>query len=80
MAKAFLYPRVGYVPKVPTSTPQSVVLQAFCPSPFTDPDQKKLNCICPDICNAAGWSTPLTFARFYDLDLRDTPGSYILLP
>ncbi len=22
-----------------------------------------------DICNAAGWSTPFTFVRFYDLDL-----------
>ncbi len=29
MAKAFLYPRVGYVPKVPCVTPQPVVLQAF---------------------------------------------------
>ncbi len=33
-----------------------------------------------DICNAAGWSTPLTFVRFYDLDLRATPGSSVLLP
>ncbi len=30
-----------------------------------------------DICNAAGWSTPLMFFRFYDLDLR---GSSVLLP
>ncbi|KAI2644504.1 Transposon Ty3-G Gag-Pol polyprotein [Labeo rohita] len=28
-----------------------------------------------DICNAAGWSTPLTFVRFYKLDTRATPGS-----
>ncbi|KAI2657205.1 hypothetical protein H4Q32_021306 [Labeo rohita] len=28
-----------------------------------------------DICDAAGWSTPLTFVRFYDLDLRVAPGS-----
>ncbi|KAL0162260.1 hypothetical protein M9458_041656, partial [Cirrhinus mrigala] len=28
-----------------------------------------------DICNAAGWSTPLTFARFYNLDVRATPDS-----
>ncbi|KAI2646087.1 Gag-Pro-Pol polyprotein [Labeo rohita] len=28
-----------------------------------------------DICNTVGWSTPLTFVRFYDLDLRVSPGS-----
>ncbi len=33
-----------------------------------------------DICDAAGWSTPLTFVRFYDIDLRATPGSSVLLP
>ncbi|XP_053090988.1 uncharacterized protein LOC128318536 [Pangasianodon hypophthalmus] len=152
LAKAFLYPRAGYVPKVPSSAPRPVVLQAFCPPPFREPDHRKLNCTCPvraldayvhrtalwrkadqllvcfgppkrgfpaskqtlsrwivesislafkssglpsplgvkahstravaaskafltgvslqDICNAAGWSTPLTFARFYDLDTR----------
>ncbi|KAL0161749.1 hypothetical protein M9458_045474, partial [Cirrhinus mrigala] len=31
-----------------------------------------------DICNAAGWSTPLTFVRFYGLDIQATPGSSIL--
>ncbi len=162
MAKAFLYPRAGYVPKVPSVTPQPVVLQAFSPPPFREPDQQKLNCMCPvwaldayvhraamwrkadqllvcfgppkrgrpaskqtlsrwivdaihiayesselpspmgvrahstrsvaaskaflagvpiqDICNAAGWSTPLTFVRFYGLDMRATPGSSILSP
>ncbi|KAI2651176.1 hypothetical protein H4Q32_019204 [Labeo rohita] len=45
--KAFLYPRPGYVPKVPTHPPQPVVLQAFCPPPFQEPDQQKLNCMCP---------------------------------
>ncbi len=30
-----------------------------------------------DICNAAGWSTPLTFVRFYSLDLEATPGSSV---
>ncbi|KAL0182122.1 hypothetical protein M9458_021497, partial [Cirrhinus mrigala] len=49
-AKAFLYPRAGYVPK-------PVVLQAFCPPPFQEPDQQKLNCMCPvralDICLSA---------------------------
>ncbi|KAL0157249.1 hypothetical protein M9458_048495, partial [Cirrhinus mrigala] len=155
LSKAFLYPRPGYVPKVPSSTPRPVVLQAFCPPPFRDADQQKLNCMCPvraldayvhraarwrksdqlfvcygppkrglpaskqtisrwivdaicsayeasdlppplgvrahstrgmaaskaflagvplqDICNAAGWSTPLTFVRFYELDLRVSP-------
>ncbi|KAI2642984.1 enzymatic polyprotein [Labeo rohita] len=162
MAKAFLYPRLGYVPKVPSSAPRPVVLQAFCPPPFREPDQQKLNCMCPvraldtyvhraalwrksdqlfvcygppkrglpaskhslsrrivdaislayefsglpsplgvkahstraisfskafmsgvpmqDICDAAGWSTPLTFVRFYDLDLRVALGSSVLRP
>ncbi|KAI2653858.1 ORF V: Enzymatic polyprotein [Labeo rohita] len=162
LSKAFLYPRPGYVPKVPSSTPRPVVLQAFCPPPFRDADQQKLNCMCPvraldayvhraarwrksdqlfvcygppkrglpaskqtisrwivdaicsayeasdlppplgvrahstrsmaaskaflagvplqDICNAAGWSTPLTFVRFYELDLRVSPGSSVLAP
>ncbi|KAI2645466.1 Transposon Ty3-G Gag-Pol polyprotein [Labeo rohita] len=47
LSKAFLYPRPGYVPKVPSSTPRPVVLQAFCPPPFRDADQQKLNCMCP---------------------------------
>ncbi|KAI2653718.1 Fumarate hydratase class II [Labeo rohita] len=162
MAKAFLYPRAGSVPKVPTVAPQPVVLQAFCPPPFREPDQQKLNCMCPvqaldayvhraalwckadqllvcygppkrglpaskqtlsrwivdaistayessnlpsplgvkahstramaaskalltgvpiqDICNAVGWSTPLTFVRFYNVDVRATPDSSVLLP
>ncbi len=161
LAKAFLYPCAGYVPKVPSSEPRPVVLQAFCPPPFREPDQEKLNCMCPvraldvyvhrtalwrktdqllvcygppkkglpaakqtlsrwivdsiivayessnlpsplgakahstrgmaaskafltgvpiqDICDAAGWSTPLSFVRFYDLDLQATPGSSVLL-
>ncbi len=33
-----------------------------------------------DICNAMGWSTPLTFIRFYGLDMRATPGSSALSP
>ena len=162
LAKAFLYPRVGYVPKVPSSTPWPVVLQAFSPPPFREPDQQKLNRMCPvraldtyvhraalwrradqlfvcygppkrglpatkqtlsrwlvdaialayessglpsplgvkahstrgvaaskaflagvsmrDICDAAGWSTPLTFVRFYGLDMQATPGSSVLSP
>ncbi len=31
-----------------------------------------------DICDAAGWSTPQTFVRFYNLDLQATPGSSVL--
>ncbi|XDV36609.1 hypothetical protein PO909_006355 [Leuciscus waleckii] len=30
-----------------------------------------------DVCDAAGWSSPHTFARFYSLDLDSTPGSQI---
>ncbi len=47
LAKAFLYPRAGYTPKVPTTAPRPVVLQAFHPPPFRDSDQVKLNCMCP---------------------------------
>ncbi|KAI2668801.1 hypothetical protein H4Q32_005606 [Labeo rohita] len=46
LAKTFLYPRSGYVPKVPSSAARPVV-QAFCPPPFREPDQQKLNCMCP---------------------------------
>ncbi|KAI2644944.1 Transposon Ty3-I Gag-Pol polyprotein [Labeo rohita] len=31
-----------------------------------------------DICNVAGWSTPLTFVRFYGLAVHATPGSSVL--
>ncbi len=47
LAKAFLYPHAGYVPKVSSSTPRPVVRKAFCPPPFREPDQKRLNCMCP---------------------------------
>ncbi|KAL0157433.1 hypothetical protein M9458_048679, partial [Cirrhinus mrigala] len=46
LAKAFLYPCAGYVPKVPSSALRPVVLQAFCSPPFRESDQQKLNCIC----------------------------------
>ncbi len=45
LAKAFLYSRAGYVPKVPSSVPRLVVLQAFCPPPFREPDQEKQLCV-----------------------------------
>ncbi len=47
MAKAFLYPRAVYVPKVPSFMPWPVILQAFNPPPFGEPHQQKLNCMCP---------------------------------
>ncbi len=31
-----------------------------------------------EICDAAGWSTPHTFIRFYSLDLPSTPGARVL--
>ncbi len=31
-----------------------------------------------DICEAAGWSSPHTFVRFYNLDLDTAPGSEVL--
>ncbi len=57
MAKAFLYLRAGYAPKVPSSAPQPIVLQAFCSPPFREPDtqnacvqthtSRELPCGCP---------------------------------
>ncbi len=61
VARAFLYPRLGYVPKVPSLVPRSVMLQAFCPSPFWDPDQEKLNCMCPVRGHWTRMSTELPF-------------------
>lgn len=160
MVKAFLCPRPGYVPKVPTNLVGPIALQAFCPPPFLTSDQRKLNLLCPvraldayvhraslwrrseqlfvcfgspkkgcpaskqrmskwvveaislaygsahqpsplavrahstrsmaastallsgvslqDVCDAAGWSSPHTFVRFYSLDLSSTPGAQVL--
>ncbi len=47
MSRVFLYPRPGYVPKVPSVVPRPVILQAFHPPPFQDANQEKLNCVCP---------------------------------
>ncbi len=47
LAKAFLYPRAGYTPKVPITAPRPVILHAFHPPPFWDSDQAKLKCMCP---------------------------------
>ncbi|KAL0148139.1 hypothetical protein M9458_056541 [Cirrhinus mrigala] len=40
MTKAFLYPRPGYVPKVPTHTPRPVVFQASVLLPFGSPTSR----------------------------------------
>lgn len=32
-----------------------------------------------DFCDVAGWSSPLTFIRFYDLDVGATPGDQVLM-
>ncbi|CAM4555428.1 unnamed protein product [Leuciscus chuanchicus] len=47
MVKAFLHPRPGYIPKVPTNVVRPVVLQAFCPPPFQNADQEANNLLCP---------------------------------
>ena len=31
-----------------------------------------------DVCDAAGWSSPHTFAKFYHLDFGSTPGAQVL--
>ncbi len=122
------------------------MLQAFCPPPFQNADQKRHNFLCPvraldayvhraalwrkheqlflcfgppnkgspaskqrmskrvveaislayesagqpspmalisgvalqEVCDAAGWSSPHTFIRFYYLDLDSSPGSQVL--
>ncbi len=46
MVKAFLHPRPGYVPKVPTNVARSIMLQAFCPLPYYNADQKRHNLLC----------------------------------
>jgi len=40
MVNAFLYPKPGCVPKVPTNLPWPIVLQDFYPPPFRDLDQE----------------------------------------
>ncbi len=47
MVKAFLHPRPGYVPKVPTNVARYMMLQAFCPPPFQNVDQERHNLLCP---------------------------------
>lgn len=45
--KAFLHPSPGYVPKVPSSTARSVVLQAFHPPPHVSAGEERLHLLCP---------------------------------
>ncbi len=47
MVNAFLHPRPGYVPKVPTNVVRSIMLQAFCPTPFQNVDQERHNLLSP---------------------------------
>ncbi len=47
MVNAFLHPRPGYVPKVPANVVRSIMLQAFCPTPFQNVDQERHNLLCP---------------------------------
>ncbi len=59
MVKAFLHPRPGYVPKVPANVVRSIMLQAFCPTPFQNADQERYNLLCPvrslDVHRASLW-------------------------
>lgn len=32
-----------------------------------------------DVCDVVGWTSLLTFVRFYNLNLGTTPGSQVLL-
>jgi len=46
MVKAFLHPRLGYGPKVPTIVQLPIVLQVSA-SPFSSSNQEKLHLVCP---------------------------------
>ena len=47
LVKAILHPHPNYLPKVPFSNMHPVVLEAFCPPPFTASEQEKLHLLCP---------------------------------
>ncbi|KAI2646935.1 Transposon Ty3-G Gag-Pol polyprotein [Labeo rohita] len=124
LVKAILHPHPNYLPKVPFSTINPVILEAFCPPPFSSPEQERLDLLCPtmshwvrdaiavayevcgqasplelrahsargaasstaiargaplkQVCDAAGWSSPHKFIRFYSLDVHATPGLQVL--
>ncbi|KAI2645597.1 enzymatic polyprotein [Labeo rohita] len=64
MAKAFLYPRSGYVPKAYEFSDLHSTRGVSASKAFMSGVPMQ------DICDAAGWSTPLIFVRLYDLDLQ----------
>ncbi|KAI2657128.1 Ubiquitin carboxyl-terminal hydrolase 36 [Labeo rohita] len=81
----------GYVPKVPSAAPRPVAYEFLdLPSPLGVKAHSTRGISASkafmsgvpvqDICDAAGWSTPLIFVRFYDLDLRVAPDSSVLRP
>ena len=45
--KVILHPHPNYPPKVPFSTIHPVILEAFCPPPFTTAEQERLHLLCP---------------------------------
>ncbi len=47
LVKVILHPHPNYLPKFPFSTMNPVVLEAFCPPPFTTPEQERLHLLCP---------------------------------
>ncbi len=47
LTKVILHPHPNYLPKVPFSTMNPVVLEALCPPPFTTPEQERLHLLCP---------------------------------
>ncbi len=47
LVKAILHPHPNYLLKVPFSTINPVILVAFCPPPFTTPEQERFHLLCP---------------------------------
>ncbi len=52
LVKVILHHHPNYLPKVPFSTMNPVVLEAFCPPPFTTPEQERLHLLCPVLCSS----------------------------
>ncbi len=47
LVKVILHPHPNCLLKVSFSTMNPVVLEAFCPPPFTTPEKERLNLLCP---------------------------------
>ncbi len=47
LVKVILHPHPNNLPKVPFLTMNPVVLEAFCPPPFTTQEQERLHLLCP---------------------------------